>query len=66
MQNQTGSSLLVLCSGFLEKNHMFHLEDRDKSSGELVQNLTSATPKFVLTTFSKLVIGSQFDIVHSK
>ena len=48
MQNQTGSSLLVLCSGFLEKNHMFHLEDRDKSSGELVQNLTSATPRFVV------------------
>ena len=49
LQNQTGSSLLVLCSGFLEKNHMFHLEVRDKSSGELVQNLTSATPRFVVT-----------------
>jgi len=49
LQNQTGSSLLVLCSGFLERNHMFHLEVRDKSSGELVQNLTSATPRFLVT-----------------
>ena len=49
LQNQTGSSLLVLCSGFLEKNHMFHLEVRDKSSGELVQNLTSGTPRFIVT-----------------
>jgi hypothetical protein len=28
---------------------MFHLEVRDKSSGELVQNLTSATPRFLVT-----------------
>ena len=44
LQNQTGSSLLVLCSGFLERNHLFHLEVRDKSSRELVQKLISATP----------------------
>ena len=52
LHNQTGHSLLVLCSGApgqVPGGQVYHLEVRDKSSGELVQNITSDRPRFLVT-----------------
>ena len=49
LHNQTGHSLLVLCSGQVSRSQVYHLEVRDKSSGELVQNITSDNPSFLVT-----------------
>ena len=49
LHNQTGNSLLVLCAGDTQDMGVFHLEVRDRATGELVQNLTSDTPRFLVT-----------------
>ena len=49
LHNQTGHSLLVLCSGDVKHSQVYHLEVRDKSSGELLQNITSEKPRFMVT-----------------
>ena len=49
LHNQTGHSLLVLCSGDTKANQVYHLEVRDKSSGALVQNITSELPSFLVS-----------------
>ena len=49
LHNQTGHSLLVLCSGDTKSNQVYHLEVRDKSTGALVQNITSELPRFLVS-----------------
>ena len=49
LHNQTGHSLLVLCSGDTKSNQVYHLEVRDKSTGALVQNITSEAPRFLVS-----------------
>ena len=56
LHNQTGQSLLVLCrpAAHLATSQVYHLEVRDKSSGELVQNITSDRPRFLVTDLPPL------------
>ena len=50
LHNQTGHSLLVLCSGDSgQHGQVYHLEVRDKISGELVQNITNDKPRFIVS-----------------
>ena len=49
LHNQTGHSLLVMCSGDAKSNQVYHLEVRDKSTGALVQNITSDLPRFLVS-----------------
>ena len=54
LHNQTGHSLLVLCSGEVSRSQVYHLEVRDKSSGQLVQNITADKPRFLVTDLPPL------------
>ena len=54
LHNQTGHSLLVLCSGQVSRSQVYHLEVRDKSSGQLVQNITADKPSFLVTDLPPL------------
>ena len=54
LHNQTGHSLLVLCSGQVSRSQVYHLEVRDKSSGQLVQNITADNPSFLVTDLPPL------------
>ena len=54
LHNQTGHSLLVLCSGPVSGSQVYHLEVRDKSSGQLVQNITADKPSFLVTDLPPL------------
>ena len=39
----------ITCENIDEVQQVYHLEVRDKSSGELVQNITSDRPRFLVT-----------------
>ena len=46
---QFSRDLEITCENIDELEQVYHLEVRDKSSGELVQNITSDSPRFLVT-----------------